>query len=173
MSYAEANNLLNALEITDIDGNFEIALEVINKYGSYKRAMQASIGIEFKKKAALLIALLGDEEDEKKGEHETEARRLIGLVEAINHKVFEDSQSFGMQFSDLISQIRLDKMLPEKDLAVLNKVKPHCNAQRLISEISTFQDTQVQLRAFIEALGNNRDTLAIESGITNRLRIER
>ena len=49
MSYSEAKSLLNALEIINIDDNFEIALEVISKYGNYKKALQATIGIDLKK----------------------------------------------------------------------------------------------------------------------------
>ena len=152
MIYDDAKELMTALEVTHTEGNFEIALEVINKYGTYKRALQATIGIEFKKKEALLIALLGDEDTESKDEHTDEAKRLINLVRAINEQVFKDSQKMQTQFSDLIKVIKLDAMIDSDDLAVLNTVKPYKEAKQLITDINAYQDGNIQLQAFIDAL---------------------
>ena len=166
MSYSEATTLLNALKISNIEGNFEIALDVINKYGSYKKALQATIKIEFKKEEALLIALLGDEEEENKDEFKSEANRLINLVRVINSKVFEDSQKYSMQFSDLIKVIKLDAMIDAEDLIALELVKPYNDAKSLISEINTYQNSSIQLEAFISALKTNStkySTNAIEN----------
>lgn len=152
MIYDEAKELMTALEVTHTEGNFEISLEVINKYGTYKRALQATIGIEFKKKEALLIALLGDEETEDTDKHTKEAKRLINLAREINHKVFIDHERLVIPFDDLIRQIKLDAMINENDLTILNTVKPHRNAKLLISNINTYQDGNIQLQAFIDAL---------------------
>ena len=83
---------------------------------------------------------------------ENEAKRLIALVYAINDQVYRDSQTYKIQFNDLIKKIKLEEMIESKDLSVLNQVKPHTNAKRLISEISNYQDGNIQLQAFIEAL---------------------
>ncbi len=102
-----------------------------------------------------------------------EARRLISLVRSINHKVFMDSEKMSKTFSDLINVIRLDAMIPERDLAILNTVRPHRNAKLLISEINTYQDGEVQLQAFIDALRySSEDTVQIANTL-NKLRIKR
>ena len=173
MIYDDAKELMTALDVMHTEGNFEIALEVINKYGNYKRALQATIGIEFKKKEALLIALLGDEETENADEHTAEARRLIDLVRAINDQVFKDSEKLSRTFDDLIKQIKLDAMLDSKDLAILNTVKPHRDAKLLISNINAYQDGNIQLQAFIDALKYTpSDAVQIGNPI-ERLRIKR
>jgi len=173
MIYDEAKELMTALEVSETDGNFEIALEVINKYGTYKRALQATIGIEFKKKEALLIALLGDEETESKDEHNSEARRLIDLVREINHKVFQDSEKMSIPFSDLMNKISLKQMISESDLAILSTVKPHREAKLLISEINTYTDGNIQLQAFIDALRFTPSDAIQIANVTERLRIKK
>ena len=173
MSYSDATNLLKSLEIVNIDGNFEIALEVINKYGTYKKALQATIGIEYKKKEELLIALLGDEEEEDLNEHNSEARRLINLVRGINDKVFQDSEKMSKTFSDLMNVIILDAMIDKRDLAILHTVKPHRDAKLLICEINTYADGEIQLQAFIDALKfTPTDAIQIANPL-EKLRIKR
>ncbi|NOQ31766.1 MAG: hypothetical protein GQ570_11650 [Helicobacteraceae bacterium] len=170
----QARNLMDALEVSDNEDNLELALEVINKYGSYKKALQATIGIEFKKKEALLIALLGSQETNSQDVHSAEAKRLIDLAREINDKVFKDSQRLSIQFNELIDKIKLDAMIKDNDLAILNTVKPHRNAKLLIININAYQDGNIQLQAFIEALENSSDdALQISNDVTKRLRIKK
>jgi len=102
-----------------------------------------------------------------------EARRLIDLVREINHKVFMDSEKMSRTFSDLVNYLTLSEMISESDLAILSTVKPHRNAKVLISEINTFQDGNIQLQAFIDALKYApSDAIQIANPL-NKLQIKR
>ena len=173
MIYDDAKELMTALEVNKTDTNFEIALEVINKYGSYKRALQATIGIEFKKKESLLITLLGSEEAESKDANKDEAKRLIVLVMSINDQVFKDSQRMSIQFDELVSKLNLEKMISSEDLAVLNQVRPHCNAKLLIRGISHYPNGAMQISAFIDALKYKPSDLVQIANPLEKLRIRR
>ncbi len=103
---------------------------------------------------------------------EVEARRLIDLVRGINHSIFKDSENMSIPFSDLINQIKLDAMITKTDLAILNAVKPHREAKLLISEINTYQDGNIQLQAFIDALKySSSDAIQIANPL-QKLRIK-
>lgn len=93
-----------------------------------------------------------NKKDEKCNGVEEEAKRLISLVYAINQQVFKDSQKYRTQFTDLMNVIILEQMIDSRDLSVLNQVKPHYCAKLLISGISSYQDSNVQLQAFVNAL---------------------
>lgn len=158
MSYSEATSLMEALEIKDKDTNFEIALEVINKYGSYKKALQATIGIDFKKKEALLIALLGTEENELTESYRDKAEELISNVESIRDKVYEDSARLNIQFSDLVRNIKIaditidGKKISLEDIKILDMINPYRSHKNLIESINCYQDGNVKLKAFIDAI---------------------
>jgi len=104
---------------------------------------------------------------------EIEARRLIDLVRGINEKVFMDSEKMSIPFSDLMNKISLKQMISESDLAILNTVKPHREAKLLISEINTYQDGEIQLQAFIDALKFTPSDAVQIASVTERLRIKR
>ena len=102
-----------------------------------------------------------------------EAKRLINLVRAINDKVFQDSEKYSITFSDLMKQIKLEQMIDKSDLAILNAVKPHREAKLLISEISAYQDGNIQLQAFLDAI-KYRPSEAVQIGNTmERLQIKK
>ncbi len=173
MIYDDAKYLMDALGVMESDGNFEIALEVINKYGTYKKALQATINIEYKKKEELLIALLGDEEEEDLNEHTKEAKRLINLTREINHKVYIDHERLLIPFDDLMKQIKLGEMISERDLSILSAVKPYRDAKQLVGEINLYADGEIQLQAFIEALKFAPTDLVQIANPLKNLRIKR
>jgi hypothetical protein len=102
---------------------------------------------------------------------EVEAKRLIALAEALNSKIFEDSQRMKIQFSELINKIILSQSISQEDISVFNAVAPYRDAKRLISEINHYQDSKVQLDAFMSALKfGGQNALG---GVTDKLRINR
>lgn len=96
-------------------------------------------------------------------QNEAEAERLIEYCRAVNNSVFDDSQKYKTQFSDLIQKLKLQEMVSPMDYSILSNVKPYCNALDLIANINCFENSSVQLKAFVSALAYKDNVMSIES----------
>lgn len=106
---------------------------------------------------------------EEENQNEAEAKRLIEYCRAVNNSVFDDSQKYKTQFSDLITKLKLRDMVSPMDYAVLSNVKPYCNALDLIANINCYENSAVQLKAFIAALAYKDNVMSIESTKTRKM----
>jgi len=168
----QAQQLMDALEVNKNDGNFEIAVDVIKKYGSYRKAMQASIKIEFKKKEAMLIALLGTEDNKQDSADTKEAKRLIHAVESMNTILFTECNKRGLIFEDFILECKFENLRPETK-AILDSVRPHYNHKMLVKNIRQYQTSNDAVNAFKLALKfSHKDENLITNSSINRLRIK-
>ena len=102
-------------------------------------------------------------------QNEIDAKRLIAYCRAVNESVFEDSQKYKTQFSDLICKLKLQEMISPMDYAVLSNVKPYCNALKLIESINEYQTSQSQLKSFVEALRYKDNVMSIESAKARKI----
>ena len=102
-------------------------------------------------------------------QNEAEAKRLINYCRAVNDSVFEDSQKYKTQFSDLIQKLKLREMVSPMDYAVLSNVKPYCNAIELIANINCYENSSTQLKAFVSALAYKDNVMSIESVKTRKM----
>ena len=106
---------------------------------------------------------------------EKEAKELIQWCESANSTVFDSAKKSGLSFEDELKRTGFKRLLNNNnDLAVLNAVKPYCEYKRLIGNIRTYQDTKVQIQAFMEAIKFHRryTANAIENKTVNKLRIK-
>jgi len=83
--------------------------------------------------------------------NEAKAKELIQWCETANATVFDNAKKSGRTFDDEIKGTKFT-MLSDTDLYVLNQIKPHSSHKLLIGNIRCFQDSQVQLQAFVDAL---------------------
>ena len=102
-------------------------------------------------------------------QNEAEAKRLIKYCRAVNSSVFDDSQKYKTQFSDLITKLKLREMVSTMDYAVLSNVKPYCSALDLIANINCYENSSVQLKAFVSALAYKDNVMSIESTKTRKM----
>lgn len=169
----QANLLLSSLEIDDINSHLETAIKVIEKYGSYYKTMHEASKIEFKKKAFLLFALLGEDEENKMLEDELtqKAKKLINACEKMNTILCTDAHAKNMTMDDYIRVFEF-KNISEESKVILNSVKPYFDLKQLIVCINHFQDSQVQLKAFIGAIKQSEtETLAISGDVRKMIGI--
>lgn len=171
MSHSQANNLMDALEVNKNEENMEAALIVISKYGSYYNAMMQASKIEFKKKEALLFALVGDEElNNEKDEITKRAKVLIKACEDMETILFNESNSRGIKFEDFIKDCEFNN-IKEETKAILNQVKPYCDYKRLIINIRCYQTGLEALNAFKGAIKQSEtETLAISGDVQKMLK---
>lgn len=101
-----------------------------------------------------------------------EAKRLIKLVESINAQVYKDSEAMSIPFSDLVDKINFKGMkISEEDLKVFDLVKPYCSRNALVSKINEFENSEKQIKEFINALKYpTNETLAISGGVQKMLK---
>lgn len=167
----QAQSLIEALEANDSEENLDVAIDVIKKYGSYRKAMQQVLKIEFKKKDALLFALLGTEDEDIDNELTLRAKTLINGVEHINAIMWEEAQKRGLIFEDLVKDWSFTN-ITEDTMAILNQVKPYTDHRQLIINIRRYQTSVEAIKAFKNAIiYKDKNIIALESPIKN-LRIK-
>jgi len=150
--------LINHIDDSDLKGFY---VELFGEQHSYLNGMDRIVKVASQYESEVDEATI------------LEARRLIKLVMSISGQVYRDSQERNTQFSELMKIIKLDAMMPDSDFAILSTVKPHRDAKLLICEINTYQDGNIQLQAFIDALKYApSDAIQIANPIQN-LRIKR
>lgn len=168
----QANLLLSSLEIEDIKNHLETAMKVIEKYGSYYKTMQEASKIEFKKKAFLLFALLGEDEENKMLEDKLtqKAKKLISACEAMNTILCTDAHAKNKTMDDYIRTYEFDNICEESKV-ILNNVKSHYDLKKLIVCINHFKDSQVQLNEFKCAIKQSEtETLAISGDVLKMIK---
>ena len=101
---------------------------------------------------------------------ETKAKDLIAWCESANETIYLDAKESNRSFEEQLRGTKFPS-LNDSDMAILNQVKPYCEYKRLISEINHYQDSKVQLKAFVDALKYQPTETLI--GSVKNLRIER
>ena len=106
--------------------------------------------------------------------HEAKAKELIQWCETANATVFDGAKKSGTTFDDEMNHTGFVRLINESEtMAILNAVKPYCDFKQLIGNISCYQDSQVQLQAFIDALKYTPTDAIQIAYVTDRLRIKR
>lgn len=164
--------LMLTLKIPQGNFNFGTIADEINHVRNedlrefYKRVVSADTygnGMQAIIKAAEAFKLTEDDRNE------AEAKRLINYCRAVNDRVFEDSQKYKTNFSDLVQALRLREIVSPVDYAVLSNTKPYCNAIELIANINCYENSSTQLKAFVSALEYKDNVMSIESKKTRKM----
>ena len=94
------------------------------------------------------------------------AKRIIAFTESLNTQIGEEAKAKGQDF---VKMVKCVKLPPEYDrtMAVMNHVKPYCDAKELIINIRRYQTSIDAIIAFKRAIiyyeNNESQTQAIES----------
>ena len=133
--------------------------------------MHEASKIEFKKKAFLLFALLGEDQEDKLIEDKItqKAKWLIDACEKMNTILCTDAHAKNMTMDDYIRDYEFTN-ISEESKVILSNVKPYYDIKQLIVCINHFQDSQVQLKAFVGAIKQSEtNPLAISGDVKKML----
>lgn len=135
-----------------------------------KRLLQERVFATFPKPAEILsLSNVKKVDVVVTDEVETKAKELISACETMNTILCTEAHGKNMSFDDYIVTHNFNNICDETK-AILNSVKPYCGYVQLIKSIRQYQDSQVQLRAFMQAIKySEKEPLAINSGIKKLL----
>jgi len=103
---------------------------------------------------------------------EYEAKELIRWCETSNATIFDNAKASGRTFDDELKGTKFPNV-SNTDKAIFNAVKTYCDYKQLIGNIRTYQDGNIQLQAFIDALKFTPSDAIQIANVTERLRIKK
>ncbi len=101
-------------------------------------------------------------------EIELKAKELIKIVEGMNNQVYRDSETMKKTFDDLL-KIVLFPNIDKDDLVILANVAPYFDVKLLVKNISTYQTSVEQIKAFKNALKKPTQT-ALNGGVMKMIK---
>lgn len=134
MSYSQARELMHSIEANDTESNFEVALEVISKYGSCRNAMMQAVKIDYKRRDELLYALLGESESQ---DVSPIVKELAKKMHSINRQISADAEARGEDYFKLLKAANIREAVDLSDLEVwvLNEI----GGREVISRVNRFE----------------------------------
>lgn len=134
-----------------------------------KRLLQERVFATFPKPAEILeLSAIKKVVSAEIDDTEIRANELITLVYSMNATVFENAKASGRTFEDELRGTIFRNI--EDDIAILNNVKPYCEYKQLVNNISCYQTSKEQLKAFKDAIKQKGESLAIGSDVRLMLR---
>ncbi len=133
----QVRQLLDALGAGTHDDNVQVAMDVLDRFGSYRNAMLEASKIDFKKKDELLFALL----EEVELDYTADVKRISALMHTINRTAVVESEKTGNDYYKLLSNIDIKKTfgLSDMDVFVLNAV----GGRKVIMKVNRYEPNQL------------------------------